>query len=107
MLKWEDDKILKPLMKEDRGTRELNFYVEINGNNCDPVISELRSFTPAFYGKKTIRVDKNCSVNCLVLEDLTKGLGKPCIIDVKMGKRTWDLVADEAKVASETVCFAF
>ena len=40
-------------------------------------------------------------VTCLKLEDITCGFEKPCIIDIKIGKRVWDDHALQDKIDRE------
>uniref|UniRef100_T1GV61 Kinase n=1 Tax=Megaselia scalaris TaxID=36166 RepID=T1GV61_MEGSC len=37
----------------------------------------------------------------LKLESLTRGIQLPCVMDIKIGQRTWDPLADEEKIKSE------
>lgn len=35
------------------------------------------------------------------LENLTRGIQLPCVMDIKIGQRTWDPLADEEKIKIE------
>lgn len=37
----------------------------------------------------------------LELGDITKGMSEPCVMDIKIGKRTWDPLAGEEKKLAE------
>ena len=40
-------------------------------------------------------------MTCLKLEDITCGFERPCIIDIKIGKRVWDDHALQDKIDRE------
>lgn len=40
-------------------------------------------------------------IKFLELEDITDGMSEPCVMDVKIGRRTWDPLATPEKRASE------
>lgn len=46
---------------------------------------------------------KEREVDFLVLEDLTKDFKEPCIMDIKIGRRTWDPNASYEKIIAEDV----
>lgn len=87
--------VLKPMGKLECGKRETNFYAFLQ-TTTDPMIKKLRCFVPKFYG--TVDVEVNGKEHTfLKLEDLTHGMRKPCIMDIKVGKRTWDPMASAEK----------
>ncbi|TMW43577.1 hypothetical protein DOY81_011342 [Sarcophaga bullata] len=87
--------VFKPMGKPQCGERELSFYESIT-NATDPVLVKARDLVPKFYNKLKLQV--NCKVHTfLKLEDLTHGMHKPCIMDIKIGKRTWDPLASPQK----------
>lgn len=45
-------------------------------------------------------------VKFLVLRDITEGMSEPCVMDVKIGKRTWDPLAGPEKKAAEESKYA-
>lgn len=63
-------------------------------------IFRLREFTSDFRGTKALTVG-NKTINFIKLQDLTNGMLEPCIIDLKMGCRTWDPLATDQKRESE------
>lgn len=101
MLKHKDDFVLKPITKQMLGEREIRFYEELQ-NSSDQVFQELRLLVPGFHGRQTISVSGQ-NVTCLVLDDVTKGFKEPCIMDIKIGKRTWDPLATVEKIQNEDV----
>lgn len=87
--------VLKPMGKPQCGERELSFYESIT-NATDPVLVKARDLVPKFYNK--FKLEVNCKMHTfLKLEDLTHGMRKPCIMDIKIGKRTWDPLASPQK----------
>lgn len=42
----------------------------------------------------------------LILKDLTEGMSEPCVMDVKIGRRTWDPLSGPAKKAGEEKKYA-
>lgn len=45
----------------------------------------------------------NFQIEFLKLVDITHDMTEPCIIDIKIGKRTWDPLASEEKTVEEKV----
>ncbi|KAH8352989.1 hypothetical protein KR084_007967 [Drosophila pseudotakahashii] len=91
--------VLKPLGKPECGERELRFYeslVAASGASGDNDLALLRGHVPRFYGPLKLVVNRR-ERTFLRLEDLTRGMRQPCVMDVKMGKRTWDPAASPNK----------
>eukprot|EP01138_Halocafeteria_seosinensis_P011455 gb/GECG01011700.1/.p1 GENE.gb/GECG01011700.1/~~gb/GECG01011700.1/.p1 ORF type:complete len:346 (+),score=27.19 gb/GECG01011700.1/:1-1038(+) len=96
MLKLRDH-VLKPI-EDSRGRNELAFYVELN-QHCPPSEYPAR-LTPQFYGvmrPSDLPAWMEKDYSFIRLEDLTEGYRKPCVIDIKLGTRTWDPLATERK----------
>ncbi|KAL9874094.1 inositol polyphosphate multikinase [Glossina fuscipes] len=87
--------VLKPMGKPECGERELAFYECVTDSN-DPILNKVRSLIPKFYEKIKLRVN-TMDHTFLKLEDLTHCIKKPCIMDIKIGKRTWDPLATAEK----------
>ncbi|XP_014237962.1 uncharacterized protein LOC106659782 isoform X1 [Trichogramma pretiosum] len=99
MLKDTNGRVFKPIDKPALGEREIAFYenLKVSGNPTD---GELKRFAPAYYGTKEMKVlDK--TVKFIELEDVTDGMAEPCVMDVKIGRRTWDGLASPEKRAAE------
>ncbi|XP_048510648.1 inositol polyphosphate multikinase isoform X2 [Athalia rosae] len=101
MLKSRDGLIYKPIEKPLLGEREITFYERLQ-ESTDSSIHELREYTPQYYGTKELKL----AVKFLILEDLTAGMSEPCVMDVKIGKQTWDPLAGPAKRAGEEKKYA-
>jgi inositol-polyphosphate multikinase len=102
MLKSIDDgSVLKPGGLPMCAAREIKFYEQLL-TSTDPNVLPLREFTPEYRGTQTLNVG-NKTVNFIKLRDLTHGMLEPCIIDIKIGRRTWDwLATDQKKEAEES-----
>jgi len=79
--KVDEQKIMK-----HGGKAETEFYEEIH------LYPLLQSFAPKFHGIKELNDKKY-----IVIEDLTHGFQKPCILDVKIGKQSYGEDATEEK----------
>lgn len=42
----------------------------------------------------------------LALKDITEGMAEPCVMDIKIGRRTWDPLATPEKRATEELKYA-
>ncbi|XP_052069129.1 inositol polyphosphate multikinase-like [Mytilus californianus] len=105
-LEVDDGTILKLVQNPPNGQRELDFYDEIFKSTYDNTLIELRSFVPEFHG--VIHGETNGGVakhQYLKLENLIKKLSKPCVLDIKMGRKTYDPEASPEKVASQIAKF--
>jgi len=71
------------------GEAETSFYEEIHN------YPKLQEFAPTFFGIKETDGKKY-----IVIEDLTAGFAKPCILDIKIGRQSYGEDADEAKKAN-------
>lgn len=102
MLKNPDDgSVLKPGGTKLCETREISFY-EWMQESTDSSVSKLKEFIPEYRGTKELVV-KHKKLKFIKLIDLTFDMVEPCIIDIKMGRRTWDPLASEKKREAEDV----
>jgi len=83
------DSVLKPLQEDHRGDQEIEFYHRVPE-------TALGSYVPRLIGIVKIK-DKRY----LELEDLLLGFSCPCVLDVKVGRSTWDKFASAAKIEKE------
>ncbi|XP_035893823.1 inositol polyphosphate multikinase-like isoform X1 [Anopheles stephensi] len=106
-----DGTILKPTGKVLCGLREIAFYErlqEARNRNTDQATGDeptdlwtvLCQVVPRYYGHPKLTIDRK-EVEFIQLEDLTEGLKWPCIMDVKIGRRTWDPLATPEKRKAE------
>ncbi|XP_006630541.2 inositol polyphosphate multikinase [Lepisosteus oculatus] len=96
ILQHPDGTVLKQLQPPPRGLRELQFYNKVYAEECrDPFFSELQYYLPKYYGTWTPPDAPNDLY--LKLEDVTRRFNKPCIMDVKIGQRSYDPFASKEK----------
>lgn len=91
----KDGCILKPIQAPPRGVRELEFYQEVNSITASPEESQFLPFIPKFFGSCNKR-----NGQFMMIENLTGGMKKPCIMDIKVGEKTYGPDASEKKKAS-------
>ncbi|KAJ3675439.1 hypothetical protein LUZ60_004481 [Juncus effusus] len=82
----------KPLDPTDaRSFTELAFYSSFSSLPTIP--DSISAFFPSFHGTQNLN-----GMNHLVLDDLLSGYVSPCVIDVKIGARTWHMNDSEEYV---------
>ncbi|KAF0694832.1 hypothetical protein As57867_014302, partial [Aphanomyces stellatus] len=94
-LKLYNGRVLKPFQSKNRGETELAFY--------EHVLPLRLPFLPAFFGVLELQADDDSSDlrRYLQLEDLLHGMTKPCIMDVKIGTKSYEPNASADKMALE------
>ncbi|KAM9462514.1 inositol polyphosphate multikinase [Clarias gariepinus] len=96
ILQHPDGTVLKQLQPPPRGPREMQFYSMVYSKDCcDPCLLELRQHLPKFYS--TWSSPDSPTELYLKLEDVTRRFQKPCIMDVKIGQRSYDPFASQEK----------
>ena len=101
-IKTLNKRILKPLIKLGKFKKEVAFYDEIfskDSRYCTPPAQ----FIPEYYGVLTLPTTEKF----VVLEDLTKNTVAPCIIDLKIGRKTYEPDATKEKILEETSKYIF
>eukprot|EP00127_Corallochytrium_limacisporum_P005579 Clim_evm96s207 gene=Clim_evmTU96s207 len=103
-LRVEGDQILKPLggVSEkgggrDRGAAEVAFYETLQ----DDKYVKLRRFMPEFYGVEEMDTPDFGTVKYMKLQNLLKDFERACVMDLKMGQRTYGENASAEKIARE------
>ena len=79
--------VLKPVQENKRGEREVQFFKTV-ASSTDPAVKVFADFIPQFHGvNKKVKDGKEKTF--LMMENLTNNFSKPCIMDIKIGTRTW------------------
>nr|XP_004657837.2 inositol polyphosphate multikinase [Jaculus jaculus] len=100
ILQHPDGTVLKQLQPPPRGPRELDFYSTVFAADCgDTVLLELRKYLPKYYGIWSPPTAPNDLY--LKLEDVTHKFHKPCIMDVKIGQKSYDPFASSEKIEQQ------
>ncbi|XP_034673066.1 inositol polyphosphate multikinase beta-like [Vitis riparia] len=90
----DSGRFYKPLQGDERGSKEVAFYTSFSSNARIP--DHIHRFFPIFYGTQLLEASDGSGLHPhLVLQDVVSGRHNPCIIDVKIGSRTWYLQASE------------
>uniref|UniRef100_A0A182N3R0 Kinase n=1 Tax=Anopheles dirus TaxID=7168 RepID=A0A182N3R0_9DIPT len=93
----DDGSVLKPVAKLLAGAREIKFYEQIEqATGEQKELVALRELIPRYRGHQKLPIGGEL-IEFLRLEDLTQGMLEPCIMDVKIGRRSWDPMATEEK----------
>ncbi|KAK3914326.1 Inositol polyphosphate multikinase, partial [Frankliniella fusca] len=101
MLRHKDGYVLKPLLKPAQAETEIKFYEGL----ATAQHSALQPFIPKYHGIAHVKIE-SYDGKVLVLEDVTGTFSKPCVMDVKIGKQTWDPFATASKRESEEKKYA-
>ncbi|XP_034186725.2 inositol phosphate kinase 2 [Osmia lignaria lignaria] len=104
MLRRSDGRVFKPVVKPMLGKREIAFYENLQVSQ-DPMLLQLRNYVPRYYGTTDFQVFGR-RITFLTLKDITDGMAEPCVMDIKIGKRTWDPLASSEKKAKEELKYA-
>ncbi|WCJ36378.1 Inositol polyphosphate multikinase beta [Euphorbia peplus] len=84
----DSGRFYKPLQDNDRGSREVAFYTSFSSNTRVPV--HIRKYFPVFYGTQLLEASDGSGLRPhLVMQDCVSNLVYPCVMDVKIGSRTW------------------
>nr|XP_049704447.1 inositol polyphosphate multikinase [Helicoverpa armigera]XP_049704450.1 inositol polyphosphate multikinase [Helicoverpa armigera]XP_049704455.1 inositol polyphosphate multikinase [Helicoverpa armigera]XP_049704456.1 inositol polyphosphate multikinase [Helicoverpa armigera]XP_049704459.1 inositol polyphosphate multikinase [Helicoverpa armigera] len=103
LLQCNNGTIMKPILKEAQ-KREVDFYERLKSTS-DSELRELRTLVPKYFGTRRYCYN-GFEQEYIILEDLTQRMLEPCIMDVKIGKRTWDPLATEEKRKNEESKYA-
>ncbi|KAJ6648752.1 Inositol polyphosphate multikinase [Pseudolycoriella hygida] len=94
-----DGSILKSSTKELCREREIKFYEQLKLEN-DVNSMLLKELVPEYRGTEMVVIDGK-PIEFIKLVDVTHGMTEPCVIDIKIGKRTWDPMASQEKILVE------
>merc|ERR1719510_992955 len=97
--------VLKPIQGDARGQREAEFFRTIS-NSTDPAVRAFLEFMPHFHGVSKRKKSDGATGEFIMMENLTNNLRKPCIMDIKIGARTWGPDASEAKRKQQDASYA-
>lgn len=98
----KDGCVMKAAVKPLCGIREIQFYEQLKVNNENKDLRILRDvrLVPKYYG--TVKMPfRGKIIDFIKLEDITRDMREPCVIDIKIGKRTWDPFASADKIKAE------
>uniref|UniRef100_A0A8D0F875 Kinase n=2 Tax=Strigidae TaxID=30459 RepID=A0A8D0F875_STROC len=100
ILQHPDGTVLKQLQPPPRGPREQEFYNKVYDSDCcDSILLELREYLPKYFGVWSPPTAPNDTY--LKLEDVTRKFNKPCIMDVKIGQKSYDPYASAEKIQQQ------
>jgi len=92
--------ILKPIQPPPRGDREVEFYQTVT-TSSDKEVAQFVQFIPQFFGTCTKKDGK-----FMMIENLTKGMKMPCIVDIKIGAKTYGPDASTEKKEKSDAAYA-
>ncbi|XP_073209778.1 inositol polyphosphate multikinase isoform X2 [Lepidochelys kempii] len=95
---WQEDlgKAEKQRKKQFQAEREMLVYA---ADCCDSVLLELQKYLPKYFGSWSPPTAPNDLY--LKLEDVTRKFDKPCIMDVKIGQKSYDPYASAEKIQQQ------
>lgn len=100
-----DGSVLKGAAKPLCGKREIQFYEGLRQNKSNASMVMLRELVPEYRG--TIQIQfRGKLIEFIKLADLTHDMIEPCIMDIKIGERTWDPLATPEKIEAEEQKYA-
>jgi len=105
LLMHESGFVLKPIQAPPKGTREVSFYQTIATSSVSSDI-QFRNLTAKFFGTESVMMSNGEYCEYLVLENLTEGFEKPCVMDIKIGRVTYGPDASDSKKAKEAQSYA-
>lgn len=94
-----DGSIMKPASKPMCGAREIGFYESLVDAKHEDLVF-LKDLVPEYRGTTKLQLGGR-DIDFIKLTNLTHGMIEPCIMDIKIGKRTWDPLASKEKREAE------
>ncbi|GAA6094938.1 inositol polyphosphate multikinase isoform X1 [Tachysurus ichikawai] len=96
ILQHDDGTVLKQLQPPPRGPCEMQFYTQVFAQDCtDPHLLALQQHLPKYYG--TWSTPDKPNELYMKLEDVAGSFTCPCIMDVKIGRKSYDPFASQEK----------
>lgn len=105
LLMHESGFVLKPVQAPPKGAREVSFYQTISTSSISTDI-QFETLTAKFFGTESVKMSSGENCEYLVLENLTQGFTKPCVMDVKIGSVTYGPDASDVKKGKEAQSYA-
>ena len=96
--------VLKPIQEGARGEREVEFFKTVT-NSSDPTVAVFKEFIPQFHGVSRKKLEDGKKGEYLMMENLTKDFSKPCIMDIKIGAKTYGPDASEKKKVQQDASY--
>lgn len=92
--------VLKPMIKQRNFLKEIQFYEDVMALGAHSPQSPA-AFLPRYFGACVHRTKSNArgsSCNAyVVIENIIEGYRKPCVLDLKIGRQTFEPSATEEK----------
>lgn len=104
--RYGEECVIKPQIKVDLFAREVQFYEEVFRESAEVAPP---AFFPRFYGLVEVEEEQTdetaesavISRPYIILQDMTLSYSQPSMIDIKMGRQTFEPTASTAKVERE------
>ena len=96
--------VLKPVQQDKRGQREAEFFKTVT-SSTDPDMQMFTNYIPQFHGVTKKTRDDGTIQEYLMMENLTSGYSKACIMDVKIGTKTYGPDAKPEKMAQQDASY--
>lgn len=97
--------ILKPIQAPPRGLREKKFYDDIYSSDKE-TDHQFKPFLPKYFGSCKKKSGTGELAEFLMIENLSQGYSKPCIMDVKVGAKTYGPDASKEKIAKQDASYS-
>lgn len=97
--------VLKPIQNDVRGQRERDFFKTVSSSE-DPEIRKFLEFIPQFHGVTKRSKSDGGQQEFIMMENLTGNFSKACIMDVKIGAKTYGPDATPEKMKQQDASYA-
>ena len=96
---------MKPIQNDKRGQRELQFFKTVFSSE-DESVKMFQSFIPHFHGATKKTKSDGGIQDFIMMENLTNNFHKACIMDVKIGAKTYGPDASPEKMKQQDASYA-